>query len=100
MELNDSSDLVFSVLRAHNTQWHVTTQDSRQLLASFDNPQAACAWAIARAKPQRGKVFVEELAGSTRAFTRNRAPEPELFEYSMPVTWTESADSRFKTARR
>lgn len=60
MDLDQESNLDFKVLRGQNNQWHVTAQDLRQPLASFDSPHDACAWAIARAKPRRCRVFVEE----------------------------------------
>jgi len=60
MDLNQQNILDFRVLRGQNNQWHVTGEDLRQPLASFDSPHAACEWAIARAKPQHGRVFVEE----------------------------------------
>ena len=50
-----------SVLHGQDEQWHVTSQDISKPLASFDNPQAACAWAIERAKPMRSRIFVEEI---------------------------------------
>jgi hypothetical protein len=90
-------EVVFSVSHGQDRRWHVTTQDSPQPLVSFDDPQAACAWAIERAKPRRGKVFVEKRATATANSLRDRVPAPDLFEYWIPVIWTDSADSRFKT---
>ena len=60
MDLDQESNLDFRVLRGQNNQWHVTAQDLRQPLASFDSPHEARAWAIARAKPKQCRVFVEE----------------------------------------
>jgi hypothetical protein len=77
MDLEQENDLVLNVLLGQNKEWHVIAQDFRQPLASFDNPHSACAWAIARAKPKRGRVIVEKI----------------------PVAWTDSGDSRFKSAR-
>lgn len=76
MEFKQENNFVLSVLLGKDKQWHVIAQDFRQPLASFDNPQSACGWAIARAKPKRGSVMVEEI----------------------PVAWTDSSDSRFKSA--
>lgn len=77
MDFDQESDLILSVSRGQNEQWRVTANDFGQPLATFDDPQAACAWAIARAKPRRGRVFFEAI----------------------PVTWTDSGDSLFKSVR-
>ncbi len=69
MDLAPEGGLDFRVLRGQNNQWHVIAQDYRQPLASFDSPHAACEWAIARAKPQRGRVFVEETFVDYSSFT-------------------------------
>lgn len=73
MDLDQDSNLDFRVLRGQNNQWHVTAQDFRQLLrqplASFDSPHDAIAWAIARAKPKRCRVFVEETFVDYSSFT-------------------------------
>jgi hypothetical protein len=52
------SDVVLSVELGQDKQWHVTTQEIPQPLASFDNPQSACAWALWSVQPKRGKVLV------------------------------------------
>lgn len=77
MDLAQESDLVLSVSRGKNKQWHVTAHDFRQPLTTFDNPQAACAWAIARAKLKRGRVFLEGIL----------------------VTWSDNGGSLFKSVR-
>ena len=59
MNLEQQSDLVLSVFRGQNDRWHVIVDEFQRPLASFDCPHDACAWAIARAKDARGKVFVE-----------------------------------------
>lgn len=69
MNFDQKSNLDFRVLRGKNNQWHVTAQDFRQPLASFDTPHEACAWAIARAKAKRGRVFVEETFVDYSSFT-------------------------------
>ena len=60
MKFDQESNLDFRVSRGQNNQWHVTAHDLRQPLASFDSPHEACAWAIERARPKQGRVFVEE----------------------------------------
>jgi hypothetical protein len=95
----DSKDLVLSVAPGQNNQWHVTALDSTDPLASFDDPQTACAWAVALAKPKQGRVVVEELAPSDTTSARDLRNPPEAFKFSIPVTWTESRDSRFRSAR-
>jgi hypothetical protein len=70
-------DVVLNVLRGQNGQWHVTVQGFSQPLASFQNLQAACAWAIDHARPTRGRVFVNEI----------------------PVIWGNSSDLRFPAVR-
>jgi hypothetical protein len=75
MEFDQESDLDFRVLRGQNNQWHVTAQDFRQPLASFDSPHEACAWAIARAIPKQGRVFVEEtFVDYSKPDNRRRPP--------------------------
>jgi len=69
MDLDQQNNPDFRVLRGQNNQWHVTAQDYRQPLASFDSLHAACAWAIARAKPKRRRVFVEETFVDYSSFT-------------------------------
>ena len=54
-------DVVLSVLDGQNEQWHVTAQEASKPLASFDNPLAACAWAIERAKPMGSRIFDNEV---------------------------------------
>jgi len=61
MDLNQESKLVLSVLRGQDNRWHVTEQGFGQLLDSFDSPHEACAWAVVRAEPKRGRVFVENV---------------------------------------
>jgi hypothetical protein len=58
MNSMQESDVVLSVARGQDEQWHVTTQESLQPLASFGSPQSACAWALGHAKPKRGQVFI------------------------------------------
>ena len=55
------NDVVLSVELGQDKLWHVTTQEIPQPLASFDSPQSACAWALWRVKPKRGKVFIGEI---------------------------------------
>jgi hypothetical protein len=69
MDFDRESNVDFRVLRGQNNQWHVTEQDLRQPVASFDSPHEACAWAIARAKPKRGRVFVEGTCVDYSSFT-------------------------------
>jgi len=69
MDLDQESNLDFRILRGQNNQWQVTAQNFRQPLASFDSPHDACAWAIARAKPNRCRVFVEETFVDYSSFT-------------------------------
>ena len=73
---------VLSVARGHDQQqWHVTTQDLTKPLASFNDAQAACAWAIARARPVQGRVLVEEMTGASLP----RFDPDAAFKYSIPV---------------
>ena len=60
MDLDQESNLVLSVLRGQDNRWHVTAQGFSQPLDSFGSPHEACAWALARAEPKRGRVFVEK----------------------------------------
>lgn len=61
MDFNQDSNLVLTVLRGHNDRWHVVVDDLRQPLATFERPHDACAWAIARAKSKRARIFVENI---------------------------------------
>ena len=61
MDVNQDSNLVLTVLRGHNDRWHVVVDDLRQPLATFERPHDACAWAIARAKSKRARIFVENI---------------------------------------
>lgn len=75
MEFDQESKLDFRVLRGQDNQWHVTAHDFRQPLASFDSPHEACDWAIERAKPKQGRVFVEEtLVDYANPDSRRRPP--------------------------
>ncbi len=61
MDFNQNGNLVLTVLRGHNDRWHVVVDDLRQPLATFERPHDACAWAIARAKSKRARIFVENI---------------------------------------
>ena len=61
MDLNQESNPVLTVLRGHNDRWHVVVDNFRQPLATFERPHDACAWAIARAKSKRARIFVENI---------------------------------------
>jgi len=41
-------NVVLSVVRSSQQEWHVMAEDVSEPLASFADPQAACAWAIER----------------------------------------------------
>ena len=90
MDFDTEGNFVLSVSLGENNQWHVSARDVSRPLASFDEPQAACAWAIAVAKPRRGKVLVEELAASYPGSTHALTSATEKFKFSIPVTWTDS----------
>ncbi len=77
MDLNQESTLVLRVLRGHNNRWHVIVDDFRQPLATFEGPHDACAWAIARAKDECGKIFVENIpVDYFRCATSGSKPHP------------------------
>ena len=61
MESVEQRGIDFSVTFGQNEQWHVTTQECPKPLASFKNPKTACEWAIQRAKPVRGRVWIGEV---------------------------------------
>ncbi len=61
MHPEQQNNLVLKVLRAHDNRWLVIADDPRQPLATFEGPRDACAWAIARAKSKRGRIFVEHI---------------------------------------
>ena len=87
---------VLSVVRGHDPQqWHVTAQDMANPLASFNDPQAACAWAIARARSVQGRVLVEEMTTpSPPQFDANAG-----FKYSIPVMLCDECGGQGTTAR-
>jgi hypothetical protein len=99
MDFHLNSNFVLSVSPGKDYQWQVTAEDFKKPLASFDSPQAACAWAIAQAKLQGGKVLIEELETSASASLHEGMNTPPKFKYSIPVVWTESGYSRFKYTR-
>ena len=99
MDIYHEINVVLSVSPGKDQQWQVTAEDLKQPLASFDSPQAACAWAIAQAKRQGGKVLIEELEASASASLQVGMNTPPKFKYSIPVVWTESGYSRFKYTR-
>ena len=99
MDFKTEGNLVLSVSLGQNKQWEVSSQESSRPLASFDKPQGACAWAIAFAKPRRGQVLVEQVAASSAASSHAVRSAPQTFKFSIPVTWTDSRDLRFKSAR-
>jgi len=72
-------NVVLSVVRSSQQEWHVMAEDVSEPLASFADPQAACAWAVERAAPLNGRVLVEEITGP------GAAADPE-FKYSIPVS--------------
>jgi len=102
MDMEQESDFILSVSRGENQQWQVSVQDLKQPLATFNTPQAACAWAIARAKPKRGRVLVEELATDDLCYVDAALKTTGTFKFSIPVAWTDSTNStaRFPSARR
>jgi hypothetical protein len=61
MDPDQESNPVLTVLRGQNDRWHVVLDDYRRPLATFDGPHDACAWAIARAKDKRARIFVENI---------------------------------------
>jgi hypothetical protein len=80
-------NLILSVSPGENSQWHVKAQDLAQPLASFGSPHAACDWAIAYAKPQGGKVLIEELMSSNQSSAGEDMNAPHIFKYSIPVRY-------------
>ena len=98
-EVSVTNNPVLSVSRGQNAQWHVIAQGLDHPLASFEDAQEACAWAIAVAKAKQGKVLVEERTARTPAAQNNGANPSEAFKFSIPVTLTGSQDLRFKSSR-
>jgi len=60
MKHSEECVLILNVIRGTDNRWQVTSEDLGQPIAFFDTAQDACSWAIARAKPKRGRVFVEK----------------------------------------
>ena len=77
-------NVVLSVVRSSQQEWHVMAEDVSEPLASFADPQAACAWAVERAAPLNGRVLVEEITGP------GAAADPE-FKYSIPVSSSDTS---------
>jgi hypothetical protein len=100
MDIEQESDFILSVSRGQNQQWHVSVQEVQQPLATFNTPQAACAWAIARAKPRRGRVLVEELETDDAGYADAALKTTGSFKFSIPVAWTDNSQSRLPSARR
>lgn len=100
MGIEQKGEFVLCVSRVHNQQWQVSVQDLQQPLATFDSAQAACAWAIARAKPKRGRVLVEEWETDDAACLDTALKTTGNFKFSIPVTWTDNSNPRFNSAHR
>jgi hypothetical protein len=96
MDFNQESNLVLRVLRGHNNRWHVIVDDFRQPLATFEGPHDACAWAIARAKSTRGKVFVENISVDYSAALQEHKNAPSHARIQYRWRDTNSKKSRFK----
>jgi hypothetical protein len=80
-------NVVLSVVRSNQQEWCVMAEDVSEPLASFADPQAACAWAIERATPLNGRVLVEEI--TTPGGNANGE-----FKYSIPVSSSDSGSRR------
>ena len=87
MNSHTENNLVLSVWLGQNKQWHVSARDFSLPLASFDNPQVACAWAIAVARAKHAKVLIEEPRVSSSGLSRSAMNSSESFKFSIPVTW-------------
>ncbi len=96
MDIYHEINVVMSVSPGKDKQWQVITEDIEQPLASFDSPQAACAWAIAQAKLLGGKVLIEDPQTIASASLHEGMNCPPMAKYSIPVIWTESGYSQFK----
>ena len=95
MDFHYNTDFILSVVRMQDQKWDVRSQG--QTLATFDNPQSACAWAIAYVKPNLGRVLIEEYATSNS--TSPAENTVAAFKYSIPVLVTGGGDSRFSASR-
>ena len=84
-------NVVLSVVRSNQQEWCVMAEDVNEPLASFADPQAACAWAIERATPLNGQVLVEEI--TTPGGNANRE-----FKYSIPVSSSDTSWRRPATS--
>ena len=51
---------VLNVVKGMDHRWYVLINELDAPIAFFDTPHEACAWAIAHAKPKRGRVFLEK----------------------------------------
>jgi hypothetical protein len=80
-------NVVLSVVRSNQQEWHVMAEDISEPLASFTDPQAACAWAVERATPLNGRVLVEEITAPGAAANRE-------VKYSIPVSSSDSGSRR------
>ena len=50
---------IFNVVRTADDRWQVVSDELGEPVAFFNTTEEACSWAIVRAKPRRGRVFVE-----------------------------------------
>jgi hypothetical protein len=57
---------VLSICPGPNKKWHVKDSAARSALASFNNVQDACAWAIEVAQNRQARVVVERTESSAK----------------------------------
>jgi hypothetical protein len=98
MDFDSKSNLVLSVSPGHHQQWHVAEPGICPPLATFDTPQAACAWALDYAKPKGGRVVVEKWVAAESGAVIGSATAAEVI-FSIPVSVTQRPDARFRPAR-
>ena len=80
---------VLSICPGPNKKWHVKDSAARSALASFNNVQDACAWAIEVAQNRQARVVVERTESSVKGGAGS-----DSTAYAIPVAWSATGTGR------
>ena len=97
--MHTGSESILSISPGIDKTWDVKDSGGRKPLASFNNAQDACAWAIKLAQSRQARVVVEHLITEIRspALTNTSAP---IVQFSIPVTCEDAKDGRLRESAR
>ena len=89
--------IIISVSPGINKTWDVMESPARKPLASFANPQDACAWAIEMARAKDARVVVEQIKSRAGIASGAKSASPD---FPIPVMLDNDSDGRFRPPRR